>query len=389
MRDKSYALTYAYIYTFLVGIILLTPLFIYTSYIKKVQDIKNEYELKNRVHLIVKLMQEHNSDKDYFEYPRFKTFKSGLYDSRLKEIFSLIQEPIKQFKEGYHIEGNRAYYVMTLPEERYFGAKYIVVENELSYYEVYEKALLILLSIVTCIFLLSILFLDRFAKPFKEVNKKLDDFIKDSIHEINTPLAIINVNVDLYGRKHGENKYMQRIKASAKVLSNIYNDMEYLTKHDKLEIKREKIDIKKFLNERIEYFSEIALMKNISILSDIQNEIFINMDAKQLQRIVDNNISNAIKYSYEENIIEINVKLNEEGECLLSFKDYGIGIDDVQRIFERYYRESRQVGGFGIGLNIVGAIIKKENIEVSVVSELKKGTTFTYKFPKNLILIKN
>ncbi|ABB43540.1 histidine kinase [Sulfurimonas denitrificans DSM 1251] len=389
MRDKSYALTYAYIYTILVAIILLTPLFIYTSYIKKIQDIKNEYELKNRAHLIVKLMQEHNSEKDYFEYPRFKTFKSGLYDSRLQEIFSLIQEPIKHFREGYHIDGSRAYYVMVLPEERYFGAKYIVVENQLSYYEVYEKALLILLSIVTCIFLLSILFLDRFAKPFKEVNKKLDEFIKDSIHEINTPLAIINVNVDLYGRKYGKNKYMQRIKASTKVLSNIYNDMEYLTKNNKLEIKREKIDIKKFLDERIEYFSEIALMKNISILSDMKNEVFINMDVKQLQRIVDNNISNAIKYSYEQNIIEVNTDINEEGEYLLSFRDYGIGIDNVERIFERYYRESRQVGGFGIGLNIVGAIIKKENIDVSVESELKKGTTFTYKFPKNLISIKN
>lgn len=388
MRDKSYAITYAYIYTILVAIILLTPLFIYTSYIKKVHDIKNEYELKNRAHLIVKLMQEYNPDKDHFEYPRFKTFRSALYDIRQKEIFSLIQEPIKQFKEGHHIEGSRAYYVMALPEERYFGAKYLVVESELSYYEVYEKALLILLSIVVCIFLLSILFLDRFAKPFKEVNKKLDNFIKDSIHEINTPLAIINVNVDLYGRKYGENKYMQRIKASTKVLSNIYNDMEYLTKNDKLEIKREKINIKKFLEERIEYFSEIAHMKNISILSDIENDIFIKMDAKQLQRIVDNNISNAIKYSYEQNIIEIKTQVNEEGICLLSFRDYGIGIDNIDMIFERYYRESKQVGGFGIGLNIVGAIIQEENIDVSVESEPKKGSTFTYKFPKNLIYIK-
>lgn len=389
MKDKSYAITNAYLYTFLVAIILLAPLLVYTAYIKKVHDIKNEFELKNRAHMVVKLMQEHGQDSDYFEYPRFKTFKSGLYDSRQKEIFSLIKEPIKQFREGHYIEDGKAYYVMALPEERYFGAKYIVVENEPSYYEVYEKALFILLSIVVCIFLLSILFLDRFAKPFKEVNKKLDDFIKDSIHEINTPLTIINVNVDLYGRKYGTNKYMQRIKASAKVLSNIYNDMEYLTKNNMLEVKREKIDIKKFLDDRIEYFSEIALMKNITILSDIKDELFVNMDSKQLQRIVDNNISNAIKYSHEQNTIEVNSKLNENGECLVLFRDYGIGIDNVERIFERYYRESKQVGGFGIGLNIVGTIIKKENIEVVVDSQLKKGTTFTYKFPKNLIFIKD
>lgn len=389
MKDKSYAITYAYIYTVLVAVILLAPLFIYTSYMKKVYDIKNEFELKNRALLIIKLMQEHNSDDEYFEYPRFKTFKSGLYDIRQKEIFSLIKEPLKYFIEGYQVEDKRAYYVMTLPQERYFGAKYLVVENQLSYYEVYEKALLILLSIVTLIFLLSILFLDRFAKPFKEVNKKLDEFIKDSIHEINTPLAIINVNVDLFSRKHGADKYMQRIKASAKVLSNIYNDMEYLIKHDKIEYERENIDVKKFLNERIEYFSEVAYMKNITIQSELQEGVKISMNPKQFQRVVDNNISNAIKYSYEQNIVEVNMKLNEEGECLLSFKDYGIGIEDVEKIFQRYYRESRQTGGFGIGLNIVASIIKQENIEASVESQLKKGTTFTYKFPKNLILVNN
>lgn len=380
-------MTYAYIYTALVATILLAPLFVYTLYMKKVHDIKNEFELKSRAHLIVKLMQDHNTDEEYFEYPRFKTFKSGLYDERQKEIFSLIQEPLKYFRDGCHVEDNRAYYVMTLPQGRYFSAKYLVVENELSYYEVYEKAMLILLSIVTLIFLLSILFLDKFARPFKEVNKKLDDFIKDSIHEINTPLAIINVNIDLYGRKHGTNKYMQRIKASAKVLSNIYNDMEYLIKHDRIEFERETIDMKRFLSERIEYFSEVALMKNITILSNLQEGVNLNMNPKQFQRIVDNNISNAIKYSYEQNIIEVNMKLNEEGECFLSFKDYGIGIDDVEKIFERYYRENRQTGGFGIGLNIVGSIIKKENIGVSVESQLKKGTTFTYRFPKTIINI--
>lgn len=389
MRDKSYAITYAYIYTALVAVILLAPLFIYTSYMKKVYDIKNEFELKDRALLIIKLMQEHNSDEEYFEYPRFKTFKSGLYDIRQKEIFSLIREPIKYFVEGYQVEDSRAYYIMPLPQEKYFGAKYLVVENELSYYEIYEKALLILLSIVALIFFLSILFLDRFAKPFKEVNKKLDEFIKDAIHEINTPLAIININVDLYGRKYEANKYMQRIKASAKVLSNIYNDMEYLIKHDKIEYERENIDVKKFLNERIEYFSEVASMKNITIKSQLQEEIVISMNPKQFQRVVDNNISNAIKYSYEQSVIEIEMRLSEEGACLLSFKDHGIGIADVEKIFQRYYRENRQTGGFGIGLNIVGSIIKKENISVNVESALKKGTTFTYKFPKNLVFTDN
>ncbi|MCK9473250.1 HAMP domain-containing sensor histidine kinase [Sulfurimonas sp.] len=385
MNDKYYALRYAYIYTVLVAAILLAPLFLYTTHMKSIYDAKNEIELKKRAYLILKIMQEHNVDKEYFEYPRFKTFKSGLYDLQQKKIFSLIEKPVKYFKEGYQEDNGEAYYVMELPKERYFNAKYLVVNNEPSYYEVYEKALFILLSIVMLIFILSIFFLNRFAQPFKDVNKKLDHFIKDSIHEINTPIAVMNINIDLYTRKHGTNKYMQRIKASSKTLSNIYNDMEYLIKQDRHDFEKERIDMAKFLQERIEYFLEVALMKNIMLLGSVQKGIFLSMNPKQFQRLVDNNISNAIKYSYEQNVVEIDLHMQEGGSCLLSFKDYGIGIEDVDKIFNRYYRENRQTGGFGIGLNIVSSITKKANIEISIDSALKKGTTFTYKFPKNSV----
>ncbi|MCK9455247.1 MAG: HAMP domain-containing sensor histidine kinase [Sulfurimonas sp.] len=387
MNDKYYALRYAYIYTALVAAILLAPLFLYTTHTKGIYDAKNEIELKKRAYLILKIMQEHNVDKEYFEYPRFKTFKSGLYDLQQKKIFSLIKKPIKYFKEGYQVDDGDAYYILELPKGRYFNAKYLVVNNELSYYEVYERALFILLSIVMLIFILSIFFLNRFAQPFKDVNKKLDHFIKDSIHEINTPIAVMNINIELYTRKHGTNKYMQRIKASAKTLSNIYNDMEYLIKQDRHDYEKEHIDMAKFLQERIEYFLEVALMKNIKLLGNIQEEIFLSMNPKQFQRLVDNNISNAIKYSYEESVVEVSLQMQEDGSCLLSFRDYGIGIEDVDKIFNRYYRENRQTGGFGIGLNIVNSIIKKANIEICIDSALKKGTTFTYKFPKNIIFI--
>lgn len=385
MRDKNYALRYAYIYTALVAAILLAPLFFYTLHMKSMYEIKNEVELKKKAHLIIKLMQEHGTHKEYFEYPRFATFTSGLYDLHQKKLFSLINEPIVDFKEGYHIEGEDGYYVMELSSGKYFGAKYLVVANRLSYYEVYEKSTLILLSIVVLVFLLSIFFLNRFASPFQEVNKRLDHFIKDSIHEINTPLSIINLNIDLFTRKQGSNKYMQRIKASAKVLSNIYNDMDYLIKYERLDFEKERIDMSQFLHERVEYFFEVASMKGIMLIHDIEEGIFLEMNAKQFGRVVDNNLSNAIKYSYEQGTIEVSLHLLEDKRCVLSFKDSGIGIEDVDKIFSRYYRENRQTGGFGIGLNIVSSIIKKSNIEIKVDSAPKKGATFTYIFPKESI----
>jgi len=384
LNDNGYSIKYAYIYTFLITIILLAPLFFYVVHMKNIYDIQNELRLKNKSYLIIQLMQEYNVNDDYFEYPRFTTFKSGLYDSLQKPIFSLIKRPIKHFTEGYHIDDADAYLITRLPEDKYFNAKYLIIKNKLSYYEVYEKSMFILLSISILVFGLSLFFLNRFSKPFKDVNKKLDNFIKDSIHEINTPLSIINVNIDLYNRKYKSNKYLQRMKAATKVLSNIYNDMDYLIKYDRLSFDKESINMAEFLKERVEYFSEVALMKNITIASNIEENIQIYMNPKQLQRLVDNNISNSIKYSYEENAIEVNLFIRD-GICFLSFKDYGVGIDDVDKIFNRYYRESQQVGGFGIGLNIVKSIIDKEAIELSIKSKPKKGSCFTYKFPKNII----
>ncbi|WP_151900141.1 sensor histidine kinase [Sulfurimonas hydrogeniphila] len=381
MKDNKYSAKYALIYTFLVSGILLTPLFFYFVYMKNIHSIQNELFLKEKSLLVVKAMEEFNQDDEYFEYPRFKTFQSGLYDEGFHPIFTLIDTPINYFKEGYYLEGNNAYLIVTLPKERYFGARYLVLKNEISFAPVYEKVFIILFTIVVFVFILSLFFLGSFAKPFQRINKQLDNFIKDSMHEINTPLSIINVNIDLYNRKYEQNKYMQRMKAAAKVLSNIYNDMDYLIKYERLHHEKKDIDLAEFLKERIEYFNEVAKMKNIQINASIQECGMVYMNDKELQRLIDNNISNAIKYSYENSNIDITLFRKNE-KCHLSFKDYGVGIEKVEKIFSRYYREDSSKGGFGIGLNIVKAIIDKENIELKIESLPKQGSLFIYTFPK-------
>ncbi|WP_418640409.1 sensor histidine kinase [Sulfurimonas sp. ST-27] len=381
MKDNKYSAKYALIYTFLVSGILLTPLFFYFVYMKNIHSIQNELFLKEKSLLVVKAMEEFNQDDEYFEYPRFKTFQSGLYDEGFHPIFTLIDTPINYFKEGYYLEGNNAYLIVTLPKERYFGARYLILKNEISFAPVYEKVFIILFTIVVFVFILSLFFLGSFAKPFQRINKQLDNFIKDSMHEINTPLSIINVNIDLYNRKYEQNKYMQRMKAAAKVLSNIYNDMDYLIKYERLHHEKKDIDLAEFLKERIEYFNEVAKMKNIQINASIQECGMVYMNDKELQRLIDNNISNAIKYSYENSNIDITLFRKNE-KCHLSFKDYGVGIEKVEKIFSRYYREDSSKGGFGIGLNIVKAIIDKENIELKIESLPKQGSLFIYTFPK-------
>lgn len=365
----------------LVAILLLVPTYVYVMYMKHVQEIQYEFKLKAQSHLIISAMENFDqTENKAFDYPRFKSFQSGLYDDHFSVIFSLIKVPLKTQKAGYYVQDDYAYLVILLPERRYFDATYLIVGGKISYVRVYQDVIIILLVIAILIFMVSLFFLNRFAQRFQRVNQRLDRFIKDSMHEINTPLSIINVNIDLYNRSNLSNKYLQRIKAATKTLATIYNDMDYLIKNERVVFEYEAIDLSQYLRDRIDYFQEVAALRKITIESHITEGIGIYFNATQLQRIIDNTISNAIKYSYEDGIIEITLKL-EGDHCIMAFKDNGVGIKNSKQIFERYYRENREKGGFGIGLNIVKSIIEHANIDLHIESEEKKGSTFTYDFP--------
>jgi signal transduction histidine kinase len=356
------------------------PTYLYVTYMKYVTEIQYEFKLKEQSHLILRAMEEFDSkEKEAFSYPRYQSFQSGLYNMHFAPIFTLIKHPINMQKVGYHIEKKYAYMVVSLPERRYFEASYLVIGGELSYVSIYRDVVIILLGITALVFVLSLFFLDRFALPFQRLNNRLDRFIKDSMHEINTPLSIININIDLYNRSNPTNKYLQRIKAATKTLATLYNDMDYLIKNERLSFKYETIDLSRYLQDRIDYFSEVAALKNIVIDVRIEHDITILFNPTQLQRIIDNNLSNAIKYSHEEGIIEVSL-LVEDQKLVMSFKDQGIGIQNVDQIFERYYRENQDKGGFGIGLNIVKTIIDKAGIELNIDSEYGKGSIFSYTF---------
>ncbi len=386
MSDNRYAIKNAFLYTALVAVLLLAPTYVYVSYMKHVYEIQYEFKLKRQSQLILRAMEEFDpKEQKTFDYPRFRSFQSGLYDVHFKPVFTLIKTPLPIQDAGYHLQNGYAYVIIPLPEGRYFDASYLAVGGELSYARIYQDVVMILFSITALIFVLSLFFLDRFALPFQRLNQRLDRFIKDSMHEINTPLSIINVNIDLYNRSHPTNKYLQRIKAAAKTLATLYNDMDYLIKNERLSFEYETIDLSGYLRERCDYFAEVAALKNISLRPAIAPQMRIFFNPTQLQRIIDNNLSNAIKYSHEGGVID--VILEEQGEgCAMRFRDEGIGIEDVERIFERYYRETRDKGGFGIGLNIVKSIIDKAGIELSIDSVYGKGSTFSYLFRPPMLL---
>lgn len=208
--------------------------------------------------------------------------------------------------------------------------------------------------------------------------KQQDFFLKKIIHEMNTPLSVISLNVDNLERELGPKEQFEAIKASSKSLSSIYNDLYYLTKKENIQKHIKAINLVNFLSSRIIFFDEIAKTKNIIIDLEIDSEFEVLMDEYELERIIDNTISNAIKYSFENTTITILLS-----NFNLQIINEGIKIEDTSLIFEKYYQEKVKNIGLGLGLNIVKSICDSYEIEVEI--ESNEFTTFKYIFPQNLI----
>jgi two-component system OmpR family sensor kinase len=135
--------------------------------------------------------------------------------------------------------------------------------------------------------------------------------------------------------------------------------------------------LNKVLKEELTYLSLLAEKKKITIKLHEENEIYFKIDKESFVRLIHNLINNAIKYNTMNGSIEITIV-----DDLLLIKDTGIGIPKKSQtaIYERFYRATDQVGGFGLGLNIVHKVCEAFGIEIEFESVVDEGTTFCLKF---------
>lgn len=378
-NTDDFARKYAFIYTGILAVLLIAPLVVYIQLLLQIDEAKVKLSLEAQAKKIIASMQQYQNEDQVYYFPRYKEYKAALYTDQYEVIFSNLEFEPLSFTEGFHQKRNRYYYVYPLPNGYYFGAHYLLVSTVHTANNIYFFAAMVMIAIVIALFIFSFLLLRNFSRPFEKLNMQLDNFIKDSMHEINTPLSIINLNSDLFASKYGENKYLLRMKSAAKTLATIYNDMDYLVKEGRVKYKKSDLDFGEFIQNRVDYFQEIANLKQIQIHTNILPGLTHTFSKTKLQRIVDNTISNAIKYSNDNSDVEISVYMRDT-HIVFEVKDHGVGIKDTSKIFSRYYRENEAKGGFGIGLNIVKKIIDEENILLEVDSKLGKGTRFRYTF---------
>ncbi len=256
-----------------------------------------------------------------------------------------------------------------------------------------------ILSILLTLFFMSQIFMilnnHKQGETIKELNEKLQNhvasnqllldenkqFIADMVHQIRTPLSVIMTNSSLIEMQSERqiSSYTGQINSAINMLSNSYEDLSYIISNDTLEYKPIEIDLTDFLNERIDFFEVIAQANNKTISRHIANNLKVAMNDTELERLIDNNLSNAIKHSNDGGKIDI-VSVKNNSNIILEFISEGENINNIAMIFDKNYTETNSAKrSLGLGLNMVKTICGKYSIDYSAHSE-KGINTFTYIF---------
>ena len=236
-------------------------------------------------------------------------------------------------------------------------------------------------------------YVNKMAQELSGVETLRTDFVSNVSHEMKTPLAVIQNYASLL--KSGSvtdserMEYAAAIEDSTKRLSSLVVNILKLNKLENQQIypQSQTYDLSEQLcGCLLEYESEWE-RKNIEIDTDIADEVKVFADPELLSVVWNNLISNALKFTDEGGKVSLSLH-EEDGRAVVSVSDTGCGMDSStgRHIFEKFYQgdTSHSAKGNGLGLALAKRIIDITNAEISVESELGKGSTFTVRLPKGV-----
>ena len=256
-----------------------------------------------------------------------------------------------------------------------------------------RRLLIILLAIfvpaLAVLFLLSVLLSKWAVIPIEDAWNRQRVFFSNASHELKTPLTVINANLDVITSNPddtvaGQGKWFGYIRCEAEKMSRLINEMLYLSREERTDEPPVMTDVD--LSEAAEgvclAMEAVAFERGKTIYPDIESGIIVKGEKESLVRMINILVDNAVNHSADHSDISISLKCSKKGKAKLTVSNKGTPIpaDELERIFDRYYRtdasRSSSTGGFGLGLAIAKAIAEKHGGSISAESDNEK-TAFT------------
>lgn len=227
----------------------------------------------------------------------------------------------------------------------------------------------------------------------EKIDMERREFVANVSHELRTPLTTMRSYLEALADGAWQDpdlapNFLNVTQTETERMIRLVNDLLKLSKMDSSEadLSREMVEFGVFFNRIIDRF-EMSKSQNVSFERNVPKaQYFVEIDTDKLTQVIDNIISNALKYSPEGGKIRFSVR-EAEGELLVSISDEGMGIpkENVERIFDRFYRvdraRSRAMGGTGLGLAISKEMINAHGGKIWAESQYGKGTSIYFTLP--------
>lgn len=219
------------------------------------------------------------------------------------------------------------------------------------------------------------------------------DFVANVSHELRTPVAAIRSAAETLrdgalDEPASASRFVAIIERNGARLQALIEDLLELSRLESKEfrLRSERVDVDATIAVVLGLFRERARAKRIAIVVHVPYPATIQTDPRALEQVLGNLVDNAIKYCPTGATVTLSAKLDEQlARLVVADTGPGVAAEHLPRIFERFYRvdtgRSRAVGGTGLGLSIVKHLVEAMGGEVSVESELGKGSTFTVTLP--------
>lgn len=257
-----------------------------------------------------------------------------------------------------------------------------------------SQVLIGILSLIALLFVT--IFIANLAIAPAEISwRQQKQLIADASHELKTPITVISANTDLVlenpeSTVKDQEKWLGYIKAETVRMTELVNNMLFLAKNEDCHASPvlNTLNLSDLVTEMVLPFESVCYEKEKNLHVNITPDIFIKGDAPSLRQLISILLDNACKYSEQNGHIEV-LLYTENDKAELVVRNSGIPIpkEDIDKIFERFYRvnkaRSRTEGGYGLGLSIAKTIVNAHNAKITVSSSVQDGTIFKCFFKKH------
>ena len=316
--------------------------------------------------LVLLFLELYDSYKNEYKQSLYKSMQVCSYTMKCSQFtFDFAPKNNNELNELY--EDNGLYAFFTIPKSEKFNIK--ISYSKLKFlHDLQKERNNFWLKFIAATFILlgiSIFFTRYSLKPIRDALHLNDEFIKDILHDFNTPITAMVLNIRMFNDEKEEDPYIQRVSHSINTIMLLQDNLKSFLRHSPSQ--NQKVDIAKLAEQRLKNISD--MYPKITFTFEKHNDLTRVTNKELFTRILDNILSNAGKYNKAKGTVTLSII----GDTI-HIQDTGKGIENIHKVTERYYKE--QDRGIGLGLHIVEKLTNELNIKMTIDSQIHIGTEF-------------